>query len=365
MRTTTVSNTTIEYPDEIGFCFNPVVLNIYGQSWHHVEVTVTDTDSGTAHTEKRAMFGSSCFFDVSFYMQEHFDATAFGRIDYSQSGAQDSGLGRLFSVDVDLYTDSTTLADSFSFNTFIIWGAMKVGERYNGERALTWFKNFPFTVGMYTAGQSTVTVTADGLRLSSIQLSERKAYNLMLTGIEADNELILNLPAGTAGASVFDHTFDFTFQAMKNEASTVRLTVDNCTEGVYLRWVDRHGCYCYWLFIRGDESKQVANDGEFMRNNMQDYSYTNGYHGGSGRKQRKTEEDTLPVCAPLVDGDTYDFLYQLALSPVVDMYAGKDTEGNHRWQAVNIAVGTYSKTRAVLQDFTAEIILPETRVQSL
>ena len=311
------------------------------------------------------MFGSSCFFDVSFYMQEHFDATAFGRIDYSQSGAQDSGLGRLFSVDVDLYTDSTTLADSFSFNTFIIWGAMKVGERYNGERALTWFKNFPFTVGMYTAGQSTVTVTADGLRLSSIQLSERKAYNLMLTGIEADNELILNLPAGTAGASVFDHTFDFTFQAMKNEASTVRLTVDNCTEGVYLRWVDRHGCYCYWLFIRGDESKQVANDGEFMRNNMQDYSYTNGYHGGSGRKQRKTEEDTLPVCAPLVDGDTYDFLYQLALSPVVDMYAGKDTEGNHRWQAVNIAVGTYSKTRAVLQDFTAEIILPETRVQSL
>ena len=98
---------------------------------------------------------------------------------------------------------------------------------------------------------------------------------------------------------------------------------------------------------------------------MQDYSYVNGYHGGSGRKQRKTEENILPVCAPLVDSDTYDFLFQLALSPLVDMYAGKDSGGNDRWQAVNVAVDTYSKTRAVLQDFSAVIILPETRVQSL
>ena len=157
----------------------------------------------------------------------------------------------------------------------------------------------------------------------------------------------------------------FTFQAMMNMAANVKLLVDDCTDGIYLRWVNRHGYYCYWLFKRGDAQLVVSNDGEFIRNNMQDYSYKNGYHGGSGRKQRKTEENTLPVCAPLVDSDTYDFLFQLALSPVVDMYAGKDCNGTDRWKAVNISVGTYSKTRAVLQDFVAEIILPETRVQSL
>ena len=30
MRTHTIDNTTIEYPDQIGFCFNPVIINILG-----------------------------------------------------------------------------------------------------------------------------------------------------------------------------------------------------------------------------------------------------------------------------------------------------------------------------------------------
>lgn len=305
------------------------------------------------------------FFDLSFYMQSAFDATEFGKIDYQSSIPQDSQLGRLFSVEVDMYTSDSTIGESFQFNTFIIWGAMKVGERYNGDRILTWFRNLPFTVGMYTAGAGTVSVTADGQVLPSIILSDRKVYNLTLQGIDANRDVVLNLPGTSTGASVFDNTFDFTFHALTNVAANVRLLVDECTDGIYLRWINRHGFYCYWLFKRGDESKQIANDGEFIRNNMQDYNYVNGYHGGSGRKQRKTEENTLLVCAPLVDSETFDFLFQLALSPIVDMYAGKNVNGVDSWKAVNVSVGNFNKTRAVLQDFVATIILPETRVQSL
>lgn len=61
MRTHNIDDTTIEYPDEIGFCFNPVVMNIYGHAWAWVEVTVTDVLTGTAHKEKRAMFKTACF----------------------------------------------------------------------------------------------------------------------------------------------------------------------------------------------------------------------------------------------------------------------------------------------------------------
>ena len=142
-------------------------------------------------------------------------------------------------------------------------------------------------------------------------------------------------------------------------ASNVRCRIDDRENGVYLRWINRHGVYCYWLFIAGDKQRQVANDGEFMRNNMQDYNYVNGYHGGTGRKQRKSENSIIPVCAPLVDGDMFDFLCELALSPVVDMYV----DGN--WLAVNISVDTYTKTRSVLQDFIATVILPESRIASL
>lgn len=364
MRTKTIDDTTIEYPDEICFCFNPVVINIRGHAWARVQVMVIDADTSTLHQEIRNTFGGTCFFDISFYMQGAFDTGLPGEIDYSTAGAEDSRLGRKFTVQLVMY-ESDDDFESFAFDTFAIWGAMQVGERYNGDRTLTWFKNLPFTVGMYTAGAASVSVTADSVSKPAIALSARKVYNIKMKGLDASRELVLTLPPGTAGSSVFDHTFDYTFQALSNTGSTVRLLVNNCTEGVYLRWVSRHGYYCYWLFTRGDESKQVANDGEFIRNNMQDYNYVNGYHGGSGRKQRKTEENTLPVCAPLVDSDTYDFLFQLALSPLVDMYAGKDVNGDDRWLAVNVAVDTYSKTRAVLQDFTAGIILPETRVQSL
>ena len=364
MRTKTIDDTTIEYPDEICFCFNPVVINIRGHAWARIQVMVIDEDTSTLHQEVRNTFGGTCFFDISFYMQGAFDTGLPGAIDYSTAGAEDSRLGRKFTVQLVMY-ESDDDFESFAFDTFAIWGAMQVGERYNGDRTLTWFKNLPFTVGMYTAGAASVSVTADSVSKPAIALSARKVYNIKMKGLDASRELVLTLPPGTAGSSVFDHTFDYTFQALSNTGSTVRLLVNNCTEGVYLRWVSRHGYYCYWLFTRGDESKQVANDGEFIRNNMQDYNYVNGYHGGSGRKQRKTEENTLPVCAPLVDSDTYDFLFQLALSPLVDMYAGKDVNGDDCWLAVNVAVDTYSKTRAVLQDFTAEIILPETRVQSL
>lgn len=365
MRKTKIDTTTIEYPDEIGFCFNPIVINVYGFTWSYIDVTITDKVTSVEKKEKRAMFGSSCFFDLSPYAQGFFDLLNFNKVDYSAE-AQDSQVGRLFSVEVDLYISDGTLGNTFQFDTFIIWGAMKAGERYNGNRSLTWFKHFPFSVGIYSAtNNSAVNITVDGVPKSTANLSGRSVWNLMLDGIEASKEVVFELPGSASVASVFDNTFDFTFFGLLNTATKVLCSVDDSNNGVYLRWIDRHGFYCYWLFKSGDENRQVANDGEFIRNNMADYNYVNGYHGGTGRKQKKTENNTLPVCAPLVDSDMYDFLFQLVTSPVVDMYAGTDDEGVCRWQAVNIAIATFVKTRKNLQDFVATIILPETRVQNL
>ncbi|MCD8093941.1 MAG: hypothetical protein LUF01_14400 [Bacteroides sp.] len=122
MRTHKIGDATVEYPDEIGFCFNPVVINIYGHSWSWIGVTVTDTLTNEVYNEKRALFKGSCFFDVSFYIQSSFDTVEFSKIDYSLSGAQDSRLGRVFSVEVDMYSSDNTVEQSFQFNTFIIWG---------------------------------------------------------------------------------------------------------------------------------------------------------------------------------------------------------------------------------------------------
>lgn len=156
MRTHKIDNTTIEYPDEIAFCFNPMVVNVLGHPWAWIEAVVRDVATGIEHSEKRALFQSTCFFDLSFYTQSYFDTIQFGRIDYSLSGAEDTQLGRLFSFDLNMYSENGQLGESFQFETYVVWGAMKIGERYNGDRVLTWFKNFPFTIGMYSAGESNV-----------------------------------------------------------------------------------------------------------------------------------------------------------------------------------------------------------------
>ena len=51
MRTHTIDNTTIEYPDQIGFCFNPVIINILGGNYQSVTATVTDTTTATSDRE--------------------------------------------------------------------------------------------------------------------------------------------------------------------------------------------------------------------------------------------------------------------------------------------------------------------------
>ena len=116
MRTHTIDNTTIEYPDQIGFCFNPVIINILGGNYQSVTATVTDTTTATSDRENRATFGGSCFFDLSFYTQSYFDE--YREVDYKSTHAEDSKLGRLFSIELDMYNESGTLENSFQFNVF-------------------------------------------------------------------------------------------------------------------------------------------------------------------------------------------------------------------------------------------------------
>lgn len=353
----------IQYPDEVSFCFNPSVINVTAsgnQTPGKVEMK-TVAEDGTTYTENRAMFGKRCFFDASAYLQSSFDKSNFNHVG---STVEKSPVGMLFTITISLYGTSGNLIDSFGFDTFAVWGAMQLGERYNGDRNLTWFKNFPQTAGIYTASAAKLSVTPTGLSKVDVDLSSRGVWSVPLDQWSAASGLELLLPA-SAGISTFDHTFDYTFQGLANKAVRITYTVDDSTCGQYIRWINRHGFYDYYLFKEGDKTTQITNEGEFLRNNMQDYNFVNGYHGGTGVKQMKGEVQNIPVCAPLVDSETYDFLLQITASPVVHLYCGKSPAGADQWKSVNMSVGSFVKSRKNLQDFIATIILPETRIQNL
>lgn len=358
-----ISGTTVEYSDMIGFAFNPCVINISGVAWDSVSAKITCIRTGESHSETREMFGEACFFDLQHYIQGAFDSLKFSECEYVDM-PEDTEIGALFDVEVSFWKNEE-VADSMSFQTFFVWGAMRVGERYNGERFITWFKNYPFTIGVYSGTNGIVQRFCDGVENTVVVLNKQAVWNIPVIGLDADEELSIHMDANESAPATFDNTFDLTFRYVGGDKCTVHCMVDDSDEGVYLRWINRHGFYCYWLFENGDESRKVSNDGEFLRNNMADYSIKNGYHGGTGRMQRKVGENSLPVCAPLVNSDIFDFLFELALSPVVDMYMGEDDKGNPAWMRVNISVGTFTKTRKALQDFVATIVLPETRIPSL
>ena len=59
MRTHTIDNTTIEYPDQIGFCFNPVIINILGGNYQSVTATTPPQPHQTERTERRSVVPAS------------------------------------------------------------------------------------------------------------------------------------------------------------------------------------------------------------------------------------------------------------------------------------------------------------------
>lgn len=372
MRTGTYSGITLQYPDAIGFAFNPclVIARLNGTSDTVKSMSVTLSDEGGQEVrETRDGFGSYCFADVREYVQDFFDTNEFGELDYSLS-AQKTKLGKKIHLQVSVETRGGT-SISREFDVFYIWGALKAGgqEVYNAFRTMTWFKGFPFTFGVYADGASAVLLSRDGVASEAVNLTEQGVWNVRISDTEAKRFIMVSDCSGTLAEATFDNTFDLTFRMSGGGVFTQKVkinVIDDVSEGIYLRWIDRHGFYQYYLFKQGNESRKVQSDGEFLRNNLLAYDMTYGFVGGNGRQQMKSREDTIPVCAPLVDDETFESLFDLTTSPVVDLYMGYDENGQPRWLAVNIQAGTYVKDeKAKLQDFVCNVVMPEMQIQKL
>lgn len=361
MRQTTKNGITIKYADAVGFAFLPCIIKASGSGVASIETTISrDT---RAHTYSVEAFADNCIMDYREYVQALFDGIRFGNLDYTKE-IQQSKLGAVFNISVKVKNSKGSDIATFSYTTFYVWGAMRAGETWNGFKRLTWFTHFPFSFGLYTNAASQILVGYEG--------APNKMVKPGIAGIVDINASVLPGKArywniydfdGKIEQGTFTDVFDLTFaMAVGGKQSLLARIERNDTEkGIYLRWIDRHGFYRYWLFTQGDESRAISSDTSFIRNNLGEYDDTIfGYLGANGRRQGYSREDTIPLCAPLVDSETFDFLQDVASSPVVDMYLG----GNN-WQSVTIKAGTYTKTTAELQDFVCNLVINNTQIQQL
>nr|UWD70978.1 MAG: hypothetical protein [Bacteriophage sp.] len=365
MRQTTNNGYSFSYPDEVCFAFLPCIIKASGSNLSWIEVIIRHINIERSYNVET--FNGSCITDFKTYVQALFDGHINAAYDWT-IGYDSSILNRLVSIKVNAYDDGNVQLASVDFTTNIVWGAPKYGETWNGYKRLTWFTNYPFSFGMYLS-------KADTKLLIGYEGAPNKLLEIPNTDMIDFNAAILPSGArywniydydGEIQQGTFDNTFDLTFclSAGGKQSLLLRIDRDDTESGIYLRWIDRHGFIRYWLFAAGEETREIASDLSFIRNNLDDYLY--GYYGDNGRRQGYNRTDSIKLCAPLVDRDTFDMLQDLTSSPVVDMYLGGDwMHEEDQWTSVTIKAGSYTKSTACLQDFVCEMIINNINVQRL
>ena len=342
----------IQYTDEIWMAFLPCLVKVDGGSTSRVQLDFADDDGKTMSYSVDA-FRASSTIDYREFVQAYFDGIVDADMDYTQE-VQYSRLGKELTIAVSVYSESGTLMASMKFSTFFAWGSLRLGETWNGSKKLTWFKNYPFSFGIYASGETQLLVGFDSQPSKLVTIGSAGMVNVCSSALPSKARYsTIYLFDGTIEQATFDGTFDLTFAKVTGtQKELLCIDIRDEDKGTYLRWIDRHGFVRYWLFAEGDESRTISSDGEFLRDNLQEYP--------SGRRQSYQREDEVALCAPLVDSETFDFLQDVASSPYVERYLGGDV-----WEPVTIKAGTYTKSTAPLQDFVCNMVLDNTNIQSL
>lgn len=365
MRQTTKNGYSFSYPDEVCFAFLPCIIKASGSNLSWIEVIIRWGNTERAYNVEA--FNGKCITDFKAYVQAFFDGHINAAVDWTIK-CDGSNLLNRASIKVNAYDDRVSQLASIDFTTDVAWGAPRFGETWNGYKRLTWFTNYPFSFGMYFSKSNTKL-------LIGYEGAPNKLLKITLAGIIDFNTTILPSGArywniydydGEILQGTFDNTYDLTFSLATGgkQSLFLRIDRDDTESGIYLRWIDRHGFIRYWLFASGEETREIASDLSFIRNNLNDYLY--GYFGDNGRRQGYERTDSIKLCAPLVDSDTFDMLQDLASSPVVDMYLGGDwTQEEDQWTGVTIKAGSYTKSTACLQDFVCEMVINNINVQRL
>ena len=367
MRQTTKNGYSFSYPDEVCFAFLPCIIKASGSNLSSIEVIIRWGNTERAYNVDA--FNGKCITDFKAYVQAFFDGYINAAVDWTIK-YDSSNLLKRASIKVNAYDDRVGQLASIDFTTDVVWGAPRFGETWNGYKRLTWFTNYPFSFGMYFSKANTKL-------LIGYEGAPNKLLKVTVAGIIDFNTTILPSGArywniydydGEIQQGTFDNTFDLTFCLATGgkQSLLLRIDRDDTESGIYLRWIDRHGFIRYWLFASGEETREISSDLSFIRNNLGEYSDIYGYVGDSGRRQGYERTDSIKLCAPLVDSDTFDMLQDLASSPVVDMYLGGDwTQEEDEWMSVTIKAGSYTKSTACLQDFVCEMVINNINVQRL
>ena len=284
MRQTEKNNITVQYPDAVGFAFLPCIIKASGSNLSWIEVIIRYNNIERSYNVET--LNGSCITDFKTYVQALFDGRIHAAYDWT-IGYDTSVLNILVGIEVNAYDDRDGQLASIDFTTNMVWGAPKYGETWNGYKRLTWFTHYPFTFGIYLSKlNANLLIGYEGAPNELLKIPFNGIVDFY-AGILPSGAKYWNIYDydGEIQQGTFDNTFDLTFRLTTGgkQSLLLRIDRDDAESGIYLRWIDRHGFIRYWLFAAGEETREIASDLSFIRNNLADF--LNQHFGGKAPLQ--------------------------------------------------------------------------------
>lgn len=361
----------MQYPNAVHFAFVPaiveftqVIANIAG-----IRLELTAGEPGAMYRDERSVGPDrSCVFDIRRALQMLFVGTRCSETTYDQDFV-DSPLYKTISVAVYAISESNETSYSQTVRITAIWGGISVGESSGGVMHRRWFVDYPFTLDVFARKGTSFDIMIDGKQPGIMFYNHREDYD----GATPYHRYLMN-PAKILDPESVEREVHIVIPhslVLQNDRERVglmayTLTIDRCTMGVYLRWIDRQGRYCYYLFRDQGTAAAVSVEERWVHNEMSvPTAYENGVNVGIQERRQMACKSTRSLGARLVDSETFDFLLTLAQSVVVDEFDGYDQEGVPLWHRVNVVAASYTKTTKHLQDFSFSIEEPTAEIQTL
>ena len=329
----------------IGYCFSPFIVRAEAISG------ITGIEISVSYNQEAVYFESLQFNgeteirkDISGIMQAIFNYP--GIMTSMYTGLTENTLKR-FNFTISVYTKDGGEDHDFQNVTFV-YGAVDYGRKYyeqNVNKKIKHFVNFPFGIDF---------LLSTGAYITSSSLKEPFTYQGQGNAIVLLNvdEMAGNYSAGVEKRGIEVNTMAYPFidsTVLDALNSNYTVIVDNCTDGVYLMWLNRDGMRSFFLFknkgvtttVEGEEYKKTP-------------SFNTAYIEDT-KQVNKTATRSISLAVSMADKEEYSYVEDVLLSPEVYMYE----PNTGIFTRVTVEDGEFERTGAELQDFTFRIQLPE------
>ena len=340
-------HSTVEISN-IGYCFSPFIVRAEAISGITGMDIVVFYNGENAYSESLQFNGEKEIRkDISGIMQAIFNYP--GMIPVMYTGLTENTLKR-FDFTISVYTTSAGEDHDFQNVTFV-YGAVDYGRKYyerNVNKKIKHFVNFPFGVDFLLQPGAVISVSVEAENWTYNGGNEAIVCKMLdKPSLENGKSYLAYIYSG--GIEVNTMAYPFIDSTEIDVGYIYMITVDTCTEGVYLMWLNREGMRSFYLFKNMGVTTTV--EGEEYQKTL---SYNTAYIENP-KQVNKTAKKTITLAVAMADKEEYSYIESVLTSPEVYMY---DSESN-LFTKVNVVTGDFERTGAELQDFTFKIQLPE------